>query len=221
MKRMELPVQLRDRVGKGGARSTRRAGMLPAVVYGGSEESMAVSVDRRVLEKSLHGAESENILVNLKFSDSGNETLTLLRDTQHHPLRGSLDHVDFLRISIDKPITLTVPVATLGTAKGVKEGGVFELVQREIDIECLPLDIPDHIEVDISDLAVGDTLHVSDIPENPKYTILTALEDALATVTIPAVMSTETDEEGEEGEEGVEGEEGDAEGEDAKEEASK
>lgn len=216
MKRMELPVQLRDRVGKGGARSTRRAGLLPAVVYGGSEEAMAVSVDRHVLEKSLHGAESENILVNLKFSDSGNETLTLLRDTQHHPLRGSLDHVDFLRISIDKPITLTVPVATIGTAKGVKEGGVFELVLRDIDIECLPLDIPDHIEVDISGLAVGDTLHVSDIPVNPKYTILSALDDALATVTIPAVVSTTTDEEGEEG---VEGEEG-AEGEEAKEEAS-
>ncbi|MBZ0256664.1 50S ribosomal protein L25 [bacterium] len=213
MKRMELPVQIRERVGKGGARSARREGLLPAVIYGGSEESMAVAVDRHALEKSLQGAESENILVNLKFGDSGNETLTLLRETQHEPLRGSLNHVDFLRISVDKPITLTVPIAPIGSAKGVKEGGVFELVQREVDIECLPLDIPDHIEVDVSGLAVGDSLHVSDIPENPKYTILTSADESLATVTIPVLTTTSADEEGEEGEE-------EAAAEEAKEEAS-
>ncbi len=216
MKRIELPVQKREKTGKGGARSARREGLLPAVLYGESAESVAVAVDRHTLEKSLHGAESENILVNLKFDDSGEEALTLLRDTQHDPIRGSLNHVDFLRISIDKPITLTVPVAPLGTAKGVKEGGVFELVQREIDIECLPLDIPDHIEIDISDLAVGDTLHVSDIAADEKYTILSDPEDALATVTIPAVTAT-TDEELAEGEEGAE--EGEAK-EEGKEEAS-
>ncbi|MBI1390754.1 MAG: 50S ribosomal protein L25/general stress protein Ctc [bacterium] len=190
MKRLDIPVQLRERIGKGGARSARREGLLPGVVYGGGKDPISVMLNRHEFTKSLKGGESENVLVNLKFENDGHETLTLVRDTQHDPLRGDLEHVDFLRVSIDKAITTTVPLHTTGSAKGVKDGGVLEIVRREVEIECLPLDIPDFIEIDISGLGLGQGLHVSDIPANEKITILTSGDESIATVTAPSTVGT-------------------------------
>lgn len=202
MKRIELPVKVRERIGKGGARSARREGLLPGIVYGRGIDPLPVSVDRHTLEVSMKSSESENILVNLKFEDEDRETLTLIRDTQHHVLNGNLEHVDFLRISVDQAITTSIPVHAVGTPQGVKDGGVFDMVRRDIEIECLPLDIPDYIEIDVSALGIGDSLHVSDLPENPKINILTDPDESVATVTQQQTFTTTTEED----DEGLEGE---------------
>lgn len=186
MKRADLTVARRNGTGKGAARKARQSGQVPGIIYGGGESPIPVAVDKRVAEHTLHqGGESENILINVKFEEGGGDTLTLVRATQHHPITGDLEHLDFYRVSTDKPITTTVPLQTTGTPKGVREGGVFEQILREVEIECLPLNIPDAIELDVSGLDIGANLHISDIPENPDYTILTAKERTIATITAP------------------------------------
>ncbi len=206
MKRAEIVAQKRHGTGKGAARSTRRRGRIPAVVYGSGLEPLPISVNYLDMQHALHaGGESENILVNLQLEDQDGGILTLVRDTQHDPLTGFLEHLDFLRVSLDRTLTTTVPLHSVGSPKGVREGGVFEAVIRELEIECLPLDIPDYIEIDVSNMELGDTLHVSDIPENPKYKILTSPELTIALITTPrletAAVSAEEETEAEAAEE--------------------
>ncbi|MGI6456615.1 MAG: 50S ribosomal protein L25 [bacterium] len=188
MKRIDVTVQNREKTGKGAARSARRAGRVPAVVYGGDKEPQAISVDRLTMEKALHsGGESESILVNLALEGSSEQTLTLVRATQHDPLIGTLEHVDFLRVSTDKPITTTVPIHIVGTPAGVRAGGVFEQVLRELEIQCLPLNIPNAVELEVRHLEINQSLHVSDIPPSEDYVILTSPDRGIATVTAPKV----------------------------------
>lgn len=186
MKRYEMETRKRVRIGKGGARSVRRDDLVPAIVYGGEQEPLPVSVDRHSMELMLRGGETENVLINLKLE--GNDILTLVRDVQHHPVNGGIEHLDFLRVSEDKPIRTSVPLHSIGTSQGERNGGVFELVLREVEIECLPLDIPDFIEFDITNLDLGQSLHISDLPENPKVTILSDPENSIATVSAPSSM---------------------------------
>ncbi len=197
MKRAEIDALRREVTGKGVARSLRREGKVPAVIYGREIEPIPISVNRLDMIHAIHSAgESENILVNLKLSGDDSEILTLIRDSQHDPLSGALEHLDFLRVSLDRTLTTTVPVHSIGSPKGVKEGGIFETLLREVEIECLPLDIPDYIEIDVSDLEEGDTLHVSDIQIIGNYTILTPEDRAVASVTSPkmeAVPKTEAE----------------------------
>lgn len=195
MRRLDVSVNKRERTGKGGARSARRAGFAPGIVYGGKEEPVPVSVDLLEMEKLIHSGsgESENMLLNLKFDD-GSETLTLLRDFQFHPITSSLSHIDFQRVSLDEEITTTVPVHFTGNPIGVREsGGMFEIVQRDVLIQCLPLDVPDSLDVDINNLEIGQSVHVFDLPENPKVKILTESERPLASVTTPTLMVESTE----------------------------
>ncbi len=214
MKRLDLKAKNRSKTGKGSARSARRNGFVPAIVYGGDLEPMPVQVDRYTVEMAMQAEESENLLVNLDIEGGEKETLTLVRDTQHNPLSGDLEHMDFLRVSVDKTITTTVPLHTSGTPVGVRiGGGVFEQVVREVEIECLPMDIPDELIVDISDLDLNESLHISDIPPNEKYTILTAADRTVANVAEPTILQRqEVEEEAAEGEaEETEAAEGEAE----------
>ncbi len=217
MKRIDIQVATRTASGKGGARTLRRAGRVPAIVYGEGSDPIAISVDRKMIEKELrsHG-DSENVLVNVNVEGVDGEILALVRETQHDPLTGTLKHMDFRRVSTDKAIKTMVPVHAIGTAKGVREGGVFEQQLREVEVECLPLNIPDALEIDVDELLIGQSFHVSDLPVNPDYTILTDVSRALMMVSIPKIDTTldaeEAEaEEGEEGEEGVEGEEAEGE----------
>lgn len=199
MKRVNLDVERRTRAGKGGARSVRRDGMVPGIIYGGDRDPLMIRVNTKQLSQTLHreAGESENILINATFQDEDREVLTLMRDAQHDPLTGAIDHVDFQRVEIDKPIRTSAPVHPVGTPSGVRAGGLFELVQHDIDIECLPLDIPDSIDIDVTKLEIGDAFHVSDLSENDKYTVLTSAERTLAVVTAPITAAAETEEEGE------------------------
>ncbi|MEW6236120.1 MAG: 50S ribosomal protein L25 [Candidatus Omnitrophota bacterium] len=188
MKQVEISVQRREKIGKGAARSSRRAGRVPAVIYGGNGTSIPVSVDRHEIERAIHsGGESENIVVNVAIAGEDAKELALVRQTQHDPLSGALEHLDFLRISIDKTITTTVPIHPVGSCKGVKAGGIFEQLLRDVEIECLPLEIPDCLEIDVTELDLAHSLHVSDIPGNPKYKILTAPDRTVASVALPKV----------------------------------
>jgi large subunit ribosomal protein L25 len=151
-------------------------------------DPIPVSVDSPTMKHALHsGGESENILVNLKLVGEDREILTLVRDTQHNPLSGALEHLDFLQISLDRPLTTMVSLHPVGTPRGVREGGIFESLLRELEIECLPLDIPDFVEIDVSEMDQGKTLHVSDIPVSEKYSILTPKDRAIALVMAPKV----------------------------------
>lgn len=210
MKRVDLDVERRIRAGKGGARAVRREGMVPGIIYGGTDEPLMVRVNTKLLTQTLHreAGESENILINAKFQDEDREVLTLMRSAQHDPLSGAIDHVDFQRVQIDKPIRTSVPVHPIGTAAGVRAGGLFEQVRFDVEIECLPLDIPDSIDIDIVPLEIGSAYHVSDLPANDKYTVLTAVDQTLAIVTAPIVVTEE-----EEAEEGAVAAEGEAEAE--------
>jgi len=188
MKQVEISVQRREAIGKGAARSIRRAGRVPAVIYGGNGTSVPVSVNRHEIERAIHsGGESENVVVNIAIAGEDAKELALVRQTQHDPLTGALEHMDFLRISVDKPITTTVPIHPVGSCKGVKAGGIFEQLLREVEIECLPLEIPDFLEIDVADLDIGHSLHVSNIPLNPKYRILTVSDRTVASVALPKV----------------------------------
>lgn len=193
MKRVDLDVERRVRAGKGGARAVRREGMIPGIIYGGNDDPLMVRINTKQLTQTLHreAGESENILINAKFQDEDREVLTLMRSAQHDPLSGAIDHVDFQRVQVDKPIRTSVPVHPIGTAAGVRAGGLFELVRHDVEIECLPLDIPDSIDIDITKLEIGSAFHISDLPENDKYTVLTAEDQTLAVVTAPIVVTEE------------------------------
>jgi large subunit ribosomal protein L25 len=206
MKRVEVVISRREDTGKGAARSARREGKVPGVLYGGNESPVAITVNRTEMEKSLHSHGGENILVNLKFEGEGQGQgqdegiLGLVRDTQHDPLTGVLEHMDFLRVSTDKKITTTIPVKLMGNPKGVRDGGILEQLLRDVEIECFPLDIPDALEIDVTNLVVGNSLHVYDVKTDEKYAILTSKERAIALVDLPKVMSAAAgDEAGEPG----------------------
>ncbi len=212
MKRVDIQLKKRSETGKGAARSARREGLIPGVVYGGGQGSVSVTITRQEIEDVFHNVESENMLVNLHVDGDEGESLALIRDAQHHPLTGDLRHLDFLRVSTDKPIRTSVPIHAVGSPNGVKEGGLFEQLMRDIEVECLPLEIPNFIELDVAHLEIGHSLHVSDLHEDPSYTILVSSDRTVASVTAPKLeVVVEEEVEGEEGEEG-EGAEG-AEGE--------
>lgn len=187
MKRLDLQVTKRVVSGKGGARSTRRAGQVPGIIYGEGQDPMAIAIDRHTIEKALYSSDNENVLVYISVEGESGETLTLVRETQHHPLTGALEHLDFRRVSVNRPIRTMVPVHTTGTAKGMKEGGILEQQLREVELECLPLEIPDNLVVDITEIEIGHSMHVSDLPSNPNYKILTAGERALVMVVAPKI----------------------------------
>ncbi len=189
MERVDLRVESRQAAGKGAARSLRRTGVIPAVVYGGKEAPQSVSVSAHQFYKLLQTAGGEHLLLNLRLGDSGEETLALLKETQHNPIRGDIEHIDFQRVSVDNPIHTSVTIHPVGSSVGSREGGIFEHLLRELEIECLPLDIPDEIEIDVSHLEIGDAIHVSEltVPENVR--VLTNPETVVAAVAAPTKVA--------------------------------
>ena len=206
----KLQAEKRDETGKGVARRLRADGRVPGVLYGQGVEPVALSVDAREMFHILHGAAGANALVDLVVD--GSEHLVLAREIQRDYIHNSLIHIDFLAVSRTQAITVNVPVVETGEAAGVKEGGVVEHHLREVAVECFPQDVPDQIEIDISELELGDMVHVSDLVAPEGVTILTNLEDAVLSIITPAVLRTEADLSvpGEEGVEvpAAEGEEG-------------
>jgi len=173
--------------GKNEARRLRASGRIPAVVYGGKDGGKPIAVDPKMLAKILRTEQGANTLIALNVPGAGNARV-LVREYQLDPVTHELLHADFYRVAMDKLLRVQVTVVPQGEPKGVKQqGGVLDVVHRQIEIECLPADIPTHIEVDVSELMVGQSIRVKDIATNPKWKAITDAEVMLLHVIIPKV----------------------------------
>ena len=181
-----LEATARDTIGKNEARRTRRDGKVPAVLYGGDgNQATSIAVDPRELLRILHSEAGQNTLISLKLAGAG-DTRVLVKDFQLDPVTHSVLHADFYRVAMDKVLQVTIPVTVRGEPKGVKQqGGVLEFIRREIEIECLPGDIPEHVEIDISELMLHQGIRVRDVPVDPKWKPLTEGDAMLAHVIMP------------------------------------
>lgn len=198
MQEINLEARKRDGSGKSVTRKMRAAGDVPAILYGLDKDPMMLGVNSKELHHMLHTASSENILIDLKVGTLRPEKV-LLKEVQHHPVTHKVVHVDFQRIDLTKKIVVPVPVHLVGTAEGVRGGGVQEFVMRELEVECLPTDIPNHIEVDVTALKIGDSIHVSDIKVE-KFEIVTDPSRTIVIISAPTVVAAPTPAEGAEGE---------------------
>jgi large subunit ribosomal protein L25 len=177
-----LEGQPREAGTKGDARRVRRDGKIPAVIYGAGKDSMSISVDPRVVSRILNSETGHNTIFDLSLS--GEKTKAMIVDWQYEPIKGSLLHIDLKRIALDKVLKVSVPIFLVGEAAGVKqEGGIMEQMLREVDIECLPADIPSHIDADVSQLTFGKVLRVSDLPHSEKLKFLTDANLPVAHIT--------------------------------------
>jgi large subunit ribosomal protein L25 len=178
-----LEAQPRVAGTKNQARRVRREGKIPAVVYGARQDALAVSVDPRHVLRILRSDSGHNTIFDLAL-DGGERTKAMIVDWQYEPIKGHLLHIDLKRIAMDKALRVSVPIVLQGVAEGVKtEGGILEQMLREVELECLPGDIPSHIDVDISHLTFGKVLRVSDLPHNEKLKFLSDANQPVAHVT--------------------------------------
>jgi len=223
METFTVEGKVREERGKGPARRTRLTGMVPAVLYGGRKDSVSLAVNAKQVAKILRSETGHNTIFTVRVAD-GAEEKAMMKDWQVDPLSGALLHVDLLRIAMDVRMRVRVPVHTFGEPQGVKmQGGVFEVVTREIEIECLPGDIPEEFKMDVTGLMIGKQLRAGEIPLDPeKMKLLTdplrviahvvtlkkeeepAPEAAVATET--AAAEPEVIKKGKKEEEGAEGE---------------
>ena len=172
----------REDFGKNVARRLRHAGRIPAVVYGGGGPAIPVTVDPKRIAEILHSESGHNALFTLDIRGKA-PARVMLRDWQVDPLHGGLLHVDMVRVARDVKLKVRVPIHVTGEAKGVKvQGGVFEFVLREVEVECLPDDIPDHITIDATELTIGRNLRVADLPLGEKVNVLTEANRVVAHV---------------------------------------
>jgi large subunit ribosomal protein L25 len=168
---------------KNAARRVRVKGRIPAVVYGAAQPSVAIEVDPKQILKILHSETGHNSIFDLEIAGSDAKAKAMIVDWQYEPIKGTLMHIDLKRIALDKAIRVEVPIQLTGTPIGVKQqGGILDQVLREVEVECLPGDIPSHIDVDVSNLAFGDVLRVADLPHSDKLKFLSDEENTVAHV---------------------------------------
>jgi len=186
-----LLADARGGVGKGVARKLRAAGRIPAVLYGKGKEGEAISVDPTLLERLLHTSESGmNTLIDL--SVDGRTSTVLLKDLQRDPIRGRYLHADFFVVDLKQELQVTIPLHFVGKAKGLEFGGIVEHPLREVEVACLPQAIPDSIEVDVTELNIGDSLHVRDLQTLAGVRLLSDGDLAIALVEQPAIAEEPT-----------------------------
>jgi large subunit ribosomal protein L25 len=181
-----LEATPREAFGKNEARRTRSSGKVPGVLYGGDgARATPISVDPRALLRILHSESGQNTLISLKLSGAA-DARVLVKDFQLDPITHQLLHADFYRVAMDKVLQVTIPVTVRGEPRGVKQqGGVLEFIRREIEIECLPGDIPEHVEIDISELMLHQGVRVRDVPVDPKWKPLTEGDAMLVHIIMP------------------------------------
>ena len=177
-----LEAQPRDPGTKNDAKRVRREGKIPAVVYGAGKDSAPITVDPRVVTRILNSETGHNTIFDLTLN--GEKTKAMIVDWQYEPIKGKLLHIDLKRIAMDKKLVVTVPIVLVGEAEGVKQqGGIMEQILREVEIECLPSDIPARIDADVSQLVFGAVLRVSDLPHSDKLKFITDADHPVAHVT--------------------------------------
>src|SRR3990170_910162 len=186
MERVSLGVSVRQWKGKTGARRLRKGGQVPAVVYGHRREPVVVSVESKALRAALHTHAGMNVLIDLDIRANG------AADKQRDIFTHDIIHVDFQAISLEETLEAHVPIVLVGTPKGVVDGGVLDQHLREVLVECLPTLIPEHIEVDVSELVVGRAIHAGELKMPEGVTLLTPPGEVMATVLAPRVEEVPT-----------------------------
>jgi large subunit ribosomal protein L25 len=188
MERVQIPVEPRTETGTWGAKRLRKQGLVPAVMYGKGIEPAVLQVDARTLAESLrHG--HVGVLVDLAFREDGGERTetVMLREVQRNPITGQLLNVDFHRISLTEEITTAVPILLVGEPESAKRGGILEQILWEVNVSCLPTNIPDHFEVDVSRIEIGDTLHASALAVPEGVTLQVEPEEVLVVMAAARV----------------------------------
>ena len=217
--RIKLEVKEREARGSADSRRLRRQGLIPGVLYGRGKPPHAFAVAERELRRVFSGDSGLHAILDVVVDGQETARPSVLKDYQQHVPSGRLSHIDLHEVRLDQPIQTQVSVTLVGEPAGVKEGGVLSQISREINVEALPMEIPDHLELDVSGMGIGDTLRLADLPAQEGVTYLDDPEETvLASVQVPAVIvepepEEEELEEGEEaelaeGEEAPEGEEG-------------
>lgn len=193
-----IQVRTREATGKNVNRRLRAAGQIPAVLYGAAHETVPIQVERKKVEEFFRAGATENTIFLLKRLESDQERHARIRELQIDPVSREVLHIDFQRVLMDQAIQVEVPVQPVGTPKGVKdEGGVLDFVTREVAVECLPGDIPESIEVDVSGLAIGEHIEAGALKLPEKVTLLEELDRVIVSVAYP-VRIEEPEEEAEE-----------------------
>jgi large subunit ribosomal protein L25 len=178
-----LEAQPRTPGNKNSARRVRHGGKIPAVLYGAGKDSLPVTLDPRHVARILNSQSGHNTIFDLAL-DGGEKTKAMIVDWQYEPIKGALMHIDLKRIAMDRKLRVEVPIVLKGEAAGVKQqGGILEQVLREVEVECLPGDIPSAIEADVSELVFGKVLRVSELPHGDKVKILTDENQTVAHIT--------------------------------------
>jgi len=205
--RTKLAVTKREQLGSRETRRLRKQGIVPGVLYGRAEP-IAIAVEVRELRRALTGKAGLHSILDVEIDGTGDSHASILKDYQLDKVRGGVTHVDLQEVRLDRPIHASVAVQLIGgeDAPGVREGGVLSQPLRELNVEALPLEVPEHFELDVSQMGIGDTLRLADIVVPDGVTLLDDLETVAATVTAPTREEEPEEVEGE----GVEGEEGEA-----------
>jgi large subunit ribosomal protein L25 len=196
-----LEATTRDTTGKNEARRTRRDGKVPAIVYGSTSEgsgadAVQIAVEPKALSRILHSESGANTLISLRLAGAG-ESKVLVKEYQLDPVTHAILHADFYRVRMDRAIQVTIPVMVKGEPKGVKvQGGILEFIRREIEVECLPADIPEHVEVDVSELMLHQGIRLRDVATNPKWKAVTDPDTMLVHVIMPKAEEAATPAEG-------------------------
>lgn len=191
-----LSATPREETGKGPARRLRAEGMVPAVVYGRDMDTVALKLDAMEAEHLFHGISVDNTIVELSIEGRDEPLQTLVREIQTHPFKTDLLHVDFLRIQAGVAVEVDVPVRLNGVPQGVQaSGGVLEQIIHDLPVKCVPAAIPESVEVDVSELEIGDGIHVSDLDLGEDVEILLDPQRTVCTVVVPKVLEVEPEEE--------------------------
>lgn len=213
MEKIELKVTIRKTTGNGAARELRREGMIPAILYGPKAEPVMLSVTTKELENILMTSNIGQVLLDLLIQNGKQQSRTaMIKELQTQPVSGSLLHVDFYEVAMDQKIKISIPVMTKGQSKGVEEGGVLQLVRHEVEVFCFPNNIPESLEVDVTGMNIGDSLHINEASIDEAIELVDETNFTLVTILSPKAEEEEEVEE-EEGEEGEETEAETAEGE--------
>ena len=199
MELIELKTNIRTSVGNSQARALRRKKQIPAVLYGRGKKTVLLSVYLSELEQALKKSKTGQALLNLVVQN--NETYTkpaIIKELQMHPVGRNILHVDFYEIDMNRKIKIKVPVVTKGKSKGVEQGGVLQIIRRELEVLCLPLEIPKSFEIDITDFDIGDSLHVKSIPLKDNIEIPADVDFTVLTIASPKAVEEAVPEEVEE-----------------------
>ncbi len=205
MEEILLEAEARSEAGKTKIKELRKKGFIPGVIYSAGKQASLIKVSRHELLQLVHQHRIENVVINLKIKDEEKKgsRFCIIKEIQHEPVKADITHIDFNEISLTKKIRVNVPVVTKGEPVGVKqEGGSLEHILWEIEVECLPTDIPKNFEVDVSALKIGGSIHVKDIAFSPKVKVLVDSEAVVLSVAAP--MKEEVVEAGVEGQERAE-----------------